>query len=437
MRSPHRIAIALTSAAAIAVAVAVGAGGATTSRTAWSRLSGPTQPGVQLGLARTPDGVLHAIWNRGTSPTSIFETRFSPAGAASGTSTVATGWDGNGGLALLVMPDKTLRLFAAGGTHPGSSAYGINTFTAPSGGRTWTLQDGTFWGGAVANASGVIGATLTKDGQAVTSWRGYAAEGIPPTVQNAYEGGMTASVLATDGASGDVVLSGATNAGQGGIYIQRVLPSTGPHVVLQLPSGENDWYSSVSGRLGAPGVYLAYADTKAVRLYRYGGGSKTLASGPFTSAAACAGPDERLWIAWGNQSGDVFVTRSNRAAAAFEPVQRVKLAQGANGLTFMQCEGSAGPDDLFAYVPGGATAGFWHTHVLAQLSLAARGRKAASTISVRDAGDPVAGARIAVGGRHLTTDAHGLASAKLPAGSYTATATAPGYAPASAHFTVR
>ena len=77
------------------------------------------------------------------------------------------------------MPDKTLRLFAAGGTHPGSSSYGINTFTAPGGGRTWTLQDGVFWGGAVANASGVIGATLTKDGQPVTAWRGFAGRGHP------------------------------------------------------------------------------------------------------------------------------------------------------------------------------------------------------------------------------------------------------------------
>ena len=44
MRSPHRIAIALTSAVTIAVAIAVGAGGATTSRTAWSRLSGRPSP---------------------------------------------------------------------------------------------------------------------------------------------------------------------------------------------------------------------------------------------------------------------------------------------------------------------------------------------------------------------------------------------------------
>ena len=62
------------------------------------------------------------IWNRGATPTSIFETRLSAAGKRLGTSTVATGWDGNGGLALLAMPDKTLRLFAAGATQPGASA---------------------------------------------------------------------------------------------------------------------------------------------------------------------------------------------------------------------------------------------------------------------------------------------------------------------------
>jgi hypothetical protein len=70
------------------------------ARTAWDRISGPTQPGVELGLARTKDGVLHAISNRGVSGTSISETRIAPSGKTIGTSTVATGWDGNGGLGI-------------------------------------------------------------------------------------------------------------------------------------------------------------------------------------------------------------------------------------------------------------------------------------------------------------------------------------------------
>jgi hypothetical protein len=438
MRPSHLTGIALAVAAAAAAVVAIAAGQAAPAGSSWSRISGPTQPGLQLGLARTPDGTLHVIWNRGVSPASIFETRLAPTGKAVGTSTVATGFDGNGGLALLAMPDKTLRLFAAGATHPGSSAYGINTFTAPGGGGTWTLQSGAYWGGAVANSASVIGATLTKDGQPVTAWRGFAAEGLAPNVPpSAFETGMTESQLATDAAGGGVVLSGVTNAGKGGVYLQQVLPSPGARVVLPLPFGENDWYSSLSGRIGAPGVYVAYADTKAVRLYRYGGGAKTLARGTFTSAAVCPGPDGRLWLAWGGTAGGLFVTRSNRAVTAFEPVQQSKLAQTSGGLTYLQCEGSAGPVDLFAEVPGGAAAGFWHTQLLARLSLHVHTSKTKVTISARDAGDPVAGVTVTVGRKHVKTAANGQVSLTLRSGPYSASAASPGYAPATVTFAVR
>src|SRR5581483_7327677 len=94
------------------------------SATAWARISGPTEPGPQLGLARTADGVLHVVWNRGAHSTSIAETRLSPAGGVLGTSTVASGFGGNTGLALLVMPGGTLRLFAAGATTATSAAGG-------------------------------------------------------------------------------------------------------------------------------------------------------------------------------------------------------------------------------------------------------------------------------------------------------------------------
>src|SRR5258708_166351 len=143
MRHSHRtaIAVAATALAAAAALAAQASRAAPTAASGWTRVSGPAAPGQQLGLARTADGVLHVIWNRGATPTSIFETRLSSAGKALGTSAVASGWDGNGGLALLVMPDKTLQLFAAGGHVPGlgSSSVGVNTLTAPASGRTWSL----------------------------------------------------------------------------------------------------------------------------------------------------------------------------------------------------------------------------------------------------------------------------------------------------------
>src|SRR6187397_2742905 len=146
MRTSHTLTLLAALAAVAAALVSAAAGGAAPARTAWSRISGPTQAGSQLGLARTADGVLHVIWNRGNSSTSISETRLSPAGKAVGTSTVATGWNGNGGLALVVMPDKSLRLFA-----PGTG--GINTFTAPATGGSWTHQSGVGWGGAITESA--------------------------------------------------------------------------------------------------------------------------------------------------------------------------------------------------------------------------------------------------------------------------------------------
>ena len=411
---PRTAAVLLPGLGAVVLATSATAGAG------WSRISGPSQPGNQLGLARTADGVLHVVWNRGATNTSIFETRLSAAGRAAGTSTVATGWNGNSGLALLTMPDGTLRLFAAG-------TGGINTFTAPAAGKSWAAQTGTSWGGAVAEASAEIGATLTKAGQPVTAWRGFAAEGVPPASipQNGFEGGMGESYLATDAVTGAVVLSGETNAGQGGSYAQQILPGLGAKV-LTTPLAK-DWSVGPSGRIGASGVFLANADGSTVRLSRYGGSSRTLARGPFFSATVCAGPQGRLWVVWGASTG-LFVTRTSRAAGSLEPVQKLSLPTGP-GLTYVQCEGSTGPLDLFA-----DDGGFWHARVLARLILHAAVARGRATISVRDAGDPVAGASVTVAGQHLKTGANGTVSVSLRSGHYSATVSAAGYSSTSTSF---
>jgi hypothetical protein len=418
-RITGRLKLAATGVAVLA-AIAAAAGSAGAAGSGWTRISGPAQPGVQVGLARTADGVLHVIWNRGATGTTIYETRFSAAGKSLGTSTVASGWNGNVGLALLNMPDHTLRLFAAG-------TDGIHTFTAPAAGRHWAADSTAPWGGAVAEASAVIGASLTKDGQPVTAWRGNAAEGLPPASipQNGYEGGMGESFLATDAATGAVVLSGETNAGQGGSYVQQVLPSTGPKVLT--PPLSKDWSVSSSGRIGAAGVYTANADGKNVRLSKYRGSTKTFATGAFLSAAVCAGPQGRLWVAWGDATDGLFVTRSSRGVGAFEPVQKLR-GPSSNGLSYVQCEGSTGPVDVFA----NDGTGFWHTHLLAQLSVHATAAHGKVTVSVRDAGDPVLGASVAVGGHHLKTGASGTVTLTLRPGSYSASVSAPGYATATA-----
>ena len=104
MRRPHTIVLVAAALASALVAAAAAAGSAATS-TPWNRISGPTAPGAQLGLARTPDGVLHVIWNRGATPTSIFETRLSSAGKDGRNVDRRRRVNGNNGLALVVMRD--------------------------------------------------------------------------------------------------------------------------------------------------------------------------------------------------------------------------------------------------------------------------------------------------------------------------------------------
>ncbi len=446
MRSPHRPGIALVSAAllAVVVSVTVAAGrAAPTASPPWARISGPAGAGAQLGLGRTPDGVLHVIWNRGATPTSIFDTRLSAAGKPLGTTTVATGWDGNGGLALLVMPDKTLRLFAAGGhvVGLGSSLVGVNTLTAPAAGSPWTLQGGVVWGGAVANAAAQLGAALTRDGQPVTAWAGAVHSGLDPNAPIvSYQADMAMSELATDQATGAVVLSGVTIAGKGGTFVKQVLPSQGPSVLL--PSSLQARNASLSARIGAPGTYVVYTDAKTVRLYRYGGATKTLAHGPYDTVGVFAGPTGRLWLVWGAAGAGLFVTRSNTSVTGFEPVQKLTLPANITALYSVEGEGSAGPLDLFGDILlGGNDRGFRHVHVLAQFGLRAQVAKTKAgtkvTLSARDAGDPVAGVAITVAGKHLKTDTKGRVTLALKPGTYPASATAAGYLTTSARFTIR
>ena len=453
MSSPRRIRIALALAATLALIASLAASTGRASETAsvWTRTTGANTGGAQLGLARTTDGVLNVIWNRGNpAPTSIFDTRFSAAGTKLGTATVATHFGGAGGLALLVMPDGTLRLFASGAHVAGSTVVGINTFTAQKNGTGWTLDPSAVWGGPPAGAAATIGAALTKDGRPVTGWGGAFQVGI----ESGGSGTVACSCfalqgdLATDAGSGAVVMSGI---GQpkgyklGGTFVQEVVPSVGRRVMLPSANqGIGD--SGISGRLGAPGVYVVYSDdtrsgvTKpAVRLYRVGGGSRTIAQGPFTIAKVFAGPGGRLWLVWGDAQDGVFVTRTNRAAGTLEPVQKLSSPSGSGFLFSADGEGSQGALDLFVGADSGGR-GFWHAHVLAEFSVAATAKRAKNAakatvrVSVRDAGDPVPGATISVGGKKLTTGAKGTATLTLKPGSYKASASASGYKPATASF---
>jgi hypothetical protein len=427
------------------------------------RISGGTSPptavGFQLGLARTAGGTLNVVWNRGTSKATIFDTRISSGGKIIGTTTVATNWSGNSGLAMLSTAGNTLQLFAGGGS-VGSIYNGINTFTAPASGAPWAYVPKVSWGGIPAGESPYLGATVVANGQAVTAWPGFYRVGLGPSgaVVPIYPD-MLSSELVADQKTGAVVVSGVTIATKGGTYVRRLLPIPGP--VMLLPSSTDTRSSGEAARTGARGVYIAWANGngQAVELTRYQGGSRTLAQGPvpggglgWAAANVFPAPGGRLWVVWwADRSNYLFVTRSNEAASTFEPVQTLVLPDpstdaGIVPISQVQGNGLTGPLDLFADTTIGnqPETGFLYTRVRALFALHEsvgtyfHGAKTAPVkLIVRDAGDPVEGVHITVGHQHELTGASGSVTIQLaPGGSYIARATAPGYVPASISFMV-
>jgi hypothetical protein len=443
--------IAAVVLALLGAVTSVAFAGSSTPRAHWVRVNGPGKPSTELGLLRI-HGVLHVASAQG-SPATIIDSQVDSDGRALRTGTVTTGFDSAGGLSLVGMADGSVRLFSSGGDRPNlpSNLSGINSFVSPPGASSWTLDPAALWGGAVAGAADEISATIQGNNQPVTAWSGgFVHVGLGPSAgpDPSYQPDCCgiAPQLATDGATGAVVMSWLSNGRQSGTYVKQVLPSQGP--LESLPSGLTEGSSGIAARIGAPGTFVAYTGTtdQTVRLYEYAAKTSIVTRGPYRVAKVFAAPEGRLWMLWGDANSGVFVTRSNKAVTRWEPVQKLPLPPNLTAFYNAQGEGSAGPLDAFVDLLIGTTdRGFWRTHVLPRDSLAASvsyqsggssGRSRSTHISFRltDAGDAVKGAIIAVlkGGTtiaHLRTDGSGRASTSYTGNTrIMANASAPGYA---------
>ena len=399
--------------------------------TAWLHVNGPSHASTQVAFARDDHGVLNVVSSQG-DPATITDTLVGNDGTTIGSSTIATGFDGAGGLALLQMPDGSLRLLAAGGIRGGlgSHAVGINSFIRPFGSSTWSV-DPTVYGGAVANAADQVGATIAGNGWVFSTWSGAIVHiGFQPSDGDpSYQPDCCGAdpQLVTDG-TGAVFLAWISNGHFAGTYVREIWPSQSS--VFALPSGT----TSGSFGLAAPfghGAYVAYVDPthQKVQLYNYLGGIQTLATGSFQVAKVFRALGGRLWVMWGSGSGGIWVTRSNMAVTRFGPAQHLTLPPGTNGFYNAEADGSHGPLELFADVLTGTTGrGFWRTHVVPQATLKIRATYEnilrpndvahPTDVTIRytltDAGDGISKVPILVdlpdgGLRLLMTDKHGVA----------------------------
>lgn len=447
MRSLATLSLALLAAGLLVSAAAAGPSGT------WTRVTDPTGVNTdQVALARTGDGVLHLAWLRAkTSPDALVHTAISPAGRVVGSSTdIVAGWSALTNAALVVGADGGLRALFSGirstDTTDPYSVGDVYTATADASGSSWTLADGPVSAHSSAYASDQIGATTQAGGDPVFVWSNtfglFGHVGLDPTTANldiptgccAYS-----AAVARDASSGAIVLAYYSNAtGAYGVHADTLLPGGSQHT---LPGSANDSGTaavsptqrvSISGRLGAGGVYVAYGagypTWTQLMLWNHAAGTATrVATGSIRYPTVTVGPQGRLWLLWEDGSR-LKAVRTNRAATRFGPIVSFSPPAGTDTVWKLTGDGALGPLDVLASVSTPNSLAAWHTQVLPPLSITASG---AATFRVVDAGDPVAGAKIKVAGRTLTTNAAGRASVKLPRGSFVARATKAGYTAAT------
>ena len=419
----------------------------------WTRITEPTGRNIdQVAHVRTPDGVLHVAWAEekpGLNAT-LWHQGIRPNGSVAGPKApIVNGFNALGNPDLVVTPDGGLRVFFGGlGQSPNNA---LNTATAPASGAAWTLQIGKAAQDSSAYAS-PSGAGTTSDATPVSAWGttfgtrahiGVDATAADITLQTSCCGYYPD--VATADAPGQVVVGWFSNATkEAGLYTQTISAAgpVGPRLYVPGSASADrasslgvDQRMAITQRAGG-GVYVAYGagypTFRSVNLWR-NGAARPVISIPAIGAQdvnISAAPDGRLWLMWHLQE-TISVTRTNKAATRIGPIIAVKPPPQATTIWKVSGDGSLGQLDLFASATTPGSTATWHTQVRPALALLARGGKVLSFV-VTDAGDPVAGAKIAVGGRTLTTNSVGRAQVDLRKGTFTAIAKAPGYTASAA-----
>lgn len=444
----------------------------------WTRITG--LQGVEavntdeLGLERTADGVLHVAWPRtgsGSSDLLLHSAIAADAGSVSGPDPIITGPNNglNPSVELLPGPDGGMRVLFAG-LFPGAPIDQVmSSATAPAAGTPFSAavpvssnEIGTAH--AVYVASG-IGGAVSPAGVTAFAWgdsgpsEGGYHLGLDPTAPDmpfsdalevnpnvAFDtitgaGFVAWNLLGTD--------TGANSLSARPLGIGAALTAPGSGAV-----GLGDRVS-ISGRIGADGIYAAYGHGSnqflgRLAIWRVGAPKARVVkqSRGAQHIGLAPAPTGRLWT-WWQRRGRLFASRSNGSVTNLGTPVSPQLPKGAQTVYRIQGEGSRGPLDLLVLTDAKGGLGFFHQRVLPGLGLVAKPKAVkagkASTFRVTDAGAPVKGAKVKlkIGQKKLVkkTNAKGKASFKIPgatkSGRYAATATKGGYTRAIARLRVK
>jgi hypothetical protein len=449
----------------VAVALVVVGAGAAGPPGNWTRITDTNDRNIdQAATARTADGVLHVIWTHTVGPNreDLMHTRIGANGQPIGQpNAVQSGWATIGNPDLIVTPGGGLRAFWGGirSTASGETNNALNTATAGADGLAWSLQSGKAARDTSAYAStagaGLAGSTPVSAWATTFGTRVHFGTS-PADVDIAVQDGVGNCCgyqpdIATD-SNGQAYVGWYSNAdNQAGVYVQGVSPGSVVGGKLYVPGSATadknralslDQRVGITARVGG-GVYVAsgagYPTFATVNLWRVGaaGPSFAIPARGAQDVNIAAAPEGRLWLMW-HRSGRVYAVRTNKAATRVGPVTAVTPPSGTSTIWKVAGDGALGPLDVLTSVTtSGGALSTWHTQVLPRLQLRVIGGKKKATFVVTDAGDPVAGATVRAGGKRLTTNAAGKASAAFKAGKVGAAASKAGYSGASASTRVK
>jgi hypothetical protein len=423
----------------------------------------------QVSLLRTPDGTLHVAWRHG-APTAdaLMHTTIFRSGRIGATSTVVAGWSDVQNPAIVSAPGG-IRMFwgAIRSTDPDETNQAMSTALSADGGTTWALQPGdVVQGNAQAHASPTAAVTL-PGGTPLQTWYGTLGTWVhagltPATPSFDYQapmgsyGNLPGIAVGSDGRA---VLAWYSNAnGHLGVYARDVAADGSPVGGAVRMPGTSDMQIGQTGRTPIAartggGMYVAYPtgypSLTRIRVWRVGAAASTLVGRAAGGASATVAGDRngRMWVVWEDDGGPaVYARRSDRTGTDWGATVRVgRPKHGVSAYTVDASPVGKSALDVFGSfaLNSGTPLATYTRRILPGLTLLAagaarRGEDAKVTFTVRDAGDPVKGAKVSAGGDAGRTDRRGKVTLTVHAGRHvTAHATAPGYTRAARKLAVR
>jgi hypothetical protein len=414
----------------------------------WTRLT--TSSGVRTytepSLVRL-GSKLEVVWKQSDSLSDSVHTRgISTAGKAESTThTVVSGWKS-------IVDDPSAfaehgRLVVAfAGEHTASMSDfpgGAIGYATSSDAATWSLGPAALT--ISKNASGANGmAAVDGGGAPVVAFAQNPApgltynRGIPPASSDSLTkpsgGTAMAPALARDTKTGDVWASWYDTSGtHNGVWYQRIYP-VGPlrHAVGSSTAAGSVAPAGAIAMTSRPGggVYLAYSvgatpssitKIRILKATTTGSSYHDITAPNGRMVALAPGTGGRIWLAWyQSTSGKVLAVRSNKSVSKFGSVvsaagPNTKLGYGVDQVAI---EGSKGPLDVVvtADVPNKGYQALYHTQLYAPLSVTLSKASVKSstggsvTVTVTEAGSPLAGVSVSFAGATVHTNSRGKAT---------------------------